>query len=63
MLVIKDSSDVTYPAQLCTWVEVEVDGGYTITTAKFYGTGSAVALTGTDLGYIGKSGRFVKISK
>jgi hypothetical protein len=64
MLVIKDSSDVIYPADLCTWKQADAtDGyGYVINTAKFYGTGTAVALVGPELGHIGKSGRFVKMT-
>lgn len=63
MLVIKDSSNVIYPADMCTWVQTEVAGGYTVTSANFFGTGAAVAITAPELGYIGKSGRFVKMSK
>ena len=63
MLVVKDTAGKIYPADLCTWVQTDVDGGYTISTVEFYGTGSAVAVTGADLGFIGKSGRFVKLSK
>jgi len=64
MLVLKDSAGVIYPADSCTWKEAASASGYgyTINTAKFYGTGSAVDLTGPVLGIIGKSGRFVKIS-
>lgn len=64
MLVIKDTSTgVTYPAEFCTWVETSVTGGYSVTTVKTYITGSEVAISSADLGYIGKSGRFVKLSK
>jgi hypothetical protein len=62
MLVLKDSSDQIYPAHLCTWVQLETDSGYTISSAGFYGTGSAQALVGPELGMIGKSGRFVRIT-
>lgn len=64
MLVLKDSAGVIYPADQCTWKEAASASGYgyTINTAKFYGTGVAVAISGPILGIIGKSGRFVKIS-
>jgi len=62
-IVIKDSSDKIYPTTLCTWVQSEVTNGYQISSASFFGTGTAVAITSPELGYIGKSGRFVKMSK
>jgi len=65
MLVIKSASTgVIYPADVCTWKEAASASGhgYTINTANFYGTGSAVAIADPVLGIIGKSGRFVKIS-
>ena len=65
MYVIKDGSDVIYPADRCTWVQVDNGGagGYDITTVNFYpGNAVAVALTGCELGYISKTGRFVKIT-
>jgi len=48
---------------MCTWVQNEVAGGYELASADFFGTGAAVAITAPVLGYIGKSGRFVKMSK
>jgi len=64
MLVIKSSSGAIHPADLCVWTQVEVDGGYEITNAGFYGTSTLTPLgVGCELGYIGKSGRFVKMSK
>lgn len=65
MLVIKDTAtDTIYPAETCTWVQTEGQGGgYDITTVKTYISGSAVAIAAAELGFIGKSGRFVKISK
>jgi len=63
MIVIKDSSNKIYPADMCTWVQNEVAGGYELASADFFGTGAAVAITAPVLGYIGKSGRFVKMSK
>jgi len=64
MKAIKDSAGVIYPSELCTWVQTtNPDGSYTIDTVKFYGTGTAVALTGCVLGYIGTSGKFGKLSK
>ena len=65
MLVIKsDSTGVIYPADNCTWKQAASasGNGYTINTANFYGTGSAVVIADPVLGIIGKSGRFVKIS-
>jgi len=65
MLVIKNNTTgVIYPADNCSWKEAASSSGngYTINTANFYGTGSAVAITSPVLGFIGKSGRFVKIS-
>ena len=65
MLVIKsDSTGVIYPADNCSWKQAASasGNGYTINTANFYGTGSAVAIANPVLGIIGKSGRFVKIS-
>jgi hypothetical protein len=65
MLVIKDSSGVIYPADRCSWKQAAASGGgYSINTAKFYdgATAGGAALTGPELGYIGKTGRFVKTS-
>lgn len=65
MLVIKsDSTGVIYPADNCSWKEAASSSGngYTINTANHYGTGVAVAIADPVLGFIGKSGRFVKIS-
>ena len=64
MMVIKDGAGVIYPADLCTWEQVDNGGfnGYDITNVLFYGTGTGVAKTGCELGFIGKSGRFVQIT-
>jgi len=64
MYVIKDSAGVIYPADMCTWEESANGGsaGYNVFNVNFYGTGAAVAKTGCVLGYISKTGRFVKIS-
>ena len=65
MLVIKsDSTGVIYPADNCSWKQsASTSGkGYTINTANFYGTATAVSIADPVLGIIGKSGRFVKIS-
>jgi len=64
MYVIRDSAGVIYPADLCTWEQVDNggQGGYDITNVNFYGTGAAVAKTGCELGYIHKTGRFVQIT-
>ena len=64
MLVIKDNTSGTvYPAEFCTWIESSVAGGYTVISVTTYITGAAVAIADAELGYIGKSGRFVKLSK
>jgi hypothetical protein len=65
MLVIKDTATNTiYPAETCTWVEIPSTGsGYDIGTVKTYISGTAVAIAAAELGYLGKSGRFVKMSK
>jgi hypothetical protein len=65
MMVIKsESTGVIYAADLCSWKEIASasGNGYTINTAFHYGTGSAVTIANPVLGFIGKSGRFVKIS-
>ena len=48
MIVIKDNAGVIYPADQCTWKQADSSSGsgYTINTAKFYGTGTGVAITG-----------------
>ena len=65
MLVIMDTATNTiYPAEFCTWVQTEGQGGgYDITTVKTYITGTETAIASAELGFLGKSGRFVKISK
>jgi len=63
MLVIKsNTTGVIYPADNCSWIQASESEGYSINTANFYGTGSAVTIANPVLGFIGKSGRFVKIS-
>ena len=65
-----------FPADRCVWSQVDDStGGYSIDNASFVGlthtpggsgageaTGRYVLLTDAQLGYIGKSGRFVAIS-
>ena len=65
-----------FPADRCIWAQITtVDsdsnptGGYSIDDAAFIGlthssagNGSYIPLTSAQLGYIGKSGRFVAIS-
>ena len=66
MLVIKLSNGNVYPAETCVWRTAQVTtGGYQLThltvgspTIAVSAT-PAVAPTGAELGYIGKSGRFV----
>ena len=65
MLVIKLSNGNTYPADRCVWRTEEVATGYRLT--HFTPNAATVAVTaapadapaGAQLGYIGKSGRFV----
>jgi hypothetical protein len=66
MLVIKLSNGNVYPAETCVWRTTQVTtGGYQLTHLTVgsptiaVGVAPAVAPTGAELGYIGKSGRFV----
>ena len=72
MMVIEhtnvDGDKTIFPADRCTWRQVDNTGsGYAIEDVRFY-PGNAVAnnLSGANLsnmlGFIGKSGRFVAIS-
>lgn len=66
MLVIQTANGNVYPAETCVWRTEQVStGGYRLTHFDIHnpnvgtsGTGTA-APTGAQLGYIGKSGRFV----
>ena len=63
-----------FPADRCVWEQVDdTTGGYSIDNVAFVGlthstvggtnvTGRYIQLTAAQLGYIGKSGRFVAIS-
>lgn len=53
-----------FPADRCRWrVDADAAGGYEIHDAQFYpGNGAPVSITNAELGYIGKSGRFVQIA-
>ena len=68
------TTDYIFPAAMCSWTQaVGADGvGYDITNVRFW-PGSAVNLTGVqnadalpfataELGFIGKTGRFVKMT-
>lgn len=66
MLVIKTAIGNTYPAETCVWRTAAVSsGGYQLTHLTIgtptiaVGADPDVAPTGAQLGYIGKSGRFV----
>jgi hypothetical protein len=69
MLVIQAANGNTYPAETCVWrTEQLTSGGYRLTHFSIHSPnvptsgGSSVptvAPTGSRLGYIGKSGRFV----
>tara|TARA_R100000935_G_C2826649_1_gene162684 strand:+ start:335 stop:565 length:231 start_codon:yes stop_codon:yes gene_type:complete len=51
------------PADRCAWTTSAVgSGGYQIDKAFFIHSTANVVITGPSLGYIGKSGRFVKIA-
>jgi len=65
MLVIQTANGNTYPAETCVWRTEQTATGYRLTHVDIHNpnvgttnTGT-VATTGTRLGYIGKSGRFV----
>ena len=54
-----------FPADRCTWQQTYNSTGkyYSISNARFFGNGTtAVTLTSAELGYIGKTGRFVPIT-
>lgn len=66
MLVIKLSNGNVYPAETCVWRTTAVsNGGYKLTHLTIgsptiaVGAAPAAAPAGAQLGYIGKSGRFV----
>ena len=68
MMVLALTSGATttiYPADRCTWTEHSDANGYHIEAPMFV-TDSAAAIGATgdtiELGYIGKSGRFVSVS-
>ena len=74
MLVIQTANGNTYPAETCVWrTEQVASGGYRLTHFDVHspnittGTGASsvptVAPTGSRLGYIGKSGRFVSYTE
>ena len=52
------------PATHCTWAQVtNSTGGYDINNAVFvHGEGTETAIVNPELGFIGKSGRFVQIT-
>ena len=54
-----------FPADRCTWVQENAanGSGYDVTQAFFYsGNDDPLPISSPELGYIGKSGRFVKIT-
>ena len=72
MMVIRGTSGGVvriHPADRCTWTQNNMTPGgpaesYVISNVEFYGLGtSPVPVTNAQLGYIGKSGRFVGISE
>ena len=52
------------PADRCVWTQVDNGGsaGYDIANARVFTATAEVAVSSPELGYIGKSGRFVKIT-
>ena len=69
MMVIQGTSaGITgniHPADRCTWSSAYSSTAeqYEITNAQFYpGNAAAIAISNAELGFIGKSGRFVAIS-
>ena len=64
------TNTVILPADRCTWTDagyIAADNQYAISNVNFYpGNAGSVSVTGSNtdvqLGYIGKSGRFVGIS-
>jgi len=66
MLVIQVANGNTYPAETCVWRTAPVStGGYKLTHFDIHSPNVSTsgiptpAPTGSQLGYIGKSGRFV----
>lgn len=66
MLVIQTANGNTYPAETCVWRTEQLStGGYRLTHFDINtpnvatGGNPTAAPTGAELGYIGKSGRFV----
>ena len=52
-----------YPADRCTWKQFQLERGYGIGSVEFYpGNATAIDIVAAQLGYIGKSGRFVEIA-
>ena len=54
-----------FPADRCVWSQSynANERSYTITGARFFGTAApAAVISNAELGYIGKSGRFVPIT-
>ena len=59
-----DLDTYIWPADRCRWrVSPDARAGYEIHDAQFYpGNGAPVSITNAELGFIGKSGRFVRIA-
>lgn len=66
LTVTAASEGTIYPADRCTWRQEYREGsGYSIIDGTFYqgaGTIPSIPIIAAELGYIGKSGRFVKIA-
>ena len=75
MMVVRGTSNLgsgdlngvnIHPADRCTWQQTAVPaGGYAIDNALFWtggGTPENVPISNPELGFIGKSGRFVRIA-
>ena len=52
-----------FPADRCSWRQTtNTSGGYDLADAQYLNGTTLVSLNNAELGYIGKSGRFVKIT-
>lgn len=68
MMVIRGTlggtANTILPADRCSWIQaVDTNGGYNVGTVLFYdGVVAGASVTAANLGFIGKSGRFVAIA-
>ena len=63
MMVIKSVDGFIYPADRCVWQQTTSGDSWAIELAKYEpATGAPVDIKGAQLGYIGKSGKFIPIT-